>query len=307
MKTFYGLIFIIIICLLTACEHKELCFVHTHTAELQVIFDWKYAPKAHPASMRLYLFPETGKEPLIYEFGNRTGGKITVPAGRYRALCMNNDTEFIIIRNTDHYESIEAYLADGVFPRPVPRAGSTGEQRVKSTPDMLWSDHIEEVEVIASAEGQTLTLYPKAIVRHYTVEIRNVENLKYLTEGELFGSLTDMSDGFMLGTNQPAEELATLPFEMTSDGKSTVNADFYTFGYPATSTNTQYLTVYAILNDGKKYSFTYDVTEKIHNAPDPANVHILLDGLPLPKPIDNGGGFNPDVDEWSTVEISISM
>ena len=106
---------------------------------------------------------------------------------------------------------------------------------------------------------------------------------------------------------QAEEELATLPFDMTSDGKSTVNADFYTFGYPATSTNTQYLTVYAILNDGKKYSFTYDVTEKIHNAPDPANVHILLDGLPLPKPIDNSGGFNPDVDEWSTVEISISM
>lgn len=132
-------------------------------------------------------------------------------------------------------------------------------------------------------------------------------NLKYLTEGELFGSLTNMSDGFMLGTNLPTEELATLPFDMTSDSRSTVNADFYTFGYPATSTNTQYLTVYAILNDGKKYSFTYDVTEKIHNSPDPANVHILLDGLPLPKPIDNGGGFNPDVDEWSTVEIDISM
>lgn len=257
--------------------------------------------------MRLYLFPETGKEPLIYEFGNHMEGKITVSVGRYRALCMNNDTEFILFRNTDHYESIKAYLADGAFPRPVPRTGNTGEQRVKFTPDKLWSDRMEEVEVVASAKEQTLTLYPKAIVCHYTVEIKNVENLKYLTEGELFGSLTNMSDGFMLGTNLPTEELATLPFDMTSDSKSTVNADFYTFGYPATSTNTQYLTVYAILNDGKKYSFTYDVTEKIHNSPDPANVHILLDGLPLPKPIDNGGGFNPDVDEWSTVEIDISM
>ena len=307
MKITHILTFITIIFLVTACEHKELCFAHAHTTEMQVIFNWKYAPEAHPASMRLYLFPETGKEPLIYEFGNHMEGKITVSVGRYRALCMNNDTEFILFRNTDHYESIKAYLADGAFPRPVPRAGNTGEQRVKFTPDKLWSDRMEEVEVVASAKEQTLTLYPKAIVCHYTVEIKNVENLKYLTEGELFGSLTNMSDGFMLGTNLPTEELATLPFDMTSDSRSTVNADFYTFGYPATSTNTQYLTVYAILNDGKKYSFTYDVTEKIHNSPDPANVHILLDGLPLPKPIDNGGGFNPDVDEWSTVDIDISM
>ena len=37
------------------------------------------------------------------------------------------------------------------------------------------------------------------------------------------------------------------------------------------------------------------------------NVHILLDGLSLPKPIDNGGGFNPDMDEWDIEEIEISM
>lgn len=274
---------------------------------LQVVFDWKYAPEARPASMRLYLFPETEGTPLLYEFGNHTGGTITVPAGNYRALCMNNDTELILFRNANHYENLEAYLTDGTFPRPVPRSGGTAEQKVKSTPDKLWSDRVENVKILVSAEGQTLTLYPKTILRHYTVEIRNVENLQYLTEGEIFGSLTNMSDGFMLGINQPAEELATLPFDMTPDGKSTVNADFYTFGYPSTSTETQYLTVYAILNDGKKYSFTYDVTSKIHNAPDPANVHILLEGLPLPKPINNGEGFNPEIDEWSSTEIEISM
>lgn len=162
MKITHILTFITIIFLVTTCEHKELCFAHAHTTEMQVIFNWKYAPEAHPASMRLYLFPETGKEPLIYEFGNHMEGKITVSVGRYRALCMNNDTEFILFRNTDHYESIKAYLADGAFPRPVPRAGNTGEQRVKFTPDKLWSDRMEEVEVVASAKEQTLTLYPKA-------------------------------------------------------------------------------------------------------------------------------------------------
>ena len=296
-----------LICILTACEHKELCFDHSNTADLQVIFDWKYAPEAHPASMRLYLFPETGKEPLLYEFDNQRGGIITVPAGHYRALCINSDTEFILYRNTGRYESFEAYLTEGSFPRPVPRIGEADKQSVRSIPDKLWNDRTEDVEVVASREGQTLTLYPKICVRHYTVEIRNVENLKYISSGEIFGSLTGMSAGFMLGINRPTDELAILPFDITSDGKMTVSADFYTFGYPQTPASTQSLIVYAVLNDGKKYSFTYDVTSKIHEEPDPMNVHILLDGLSLPKPIDNGGGFNPDMDEWDIEEIEISM
>lgn len=51
----------------------------------------------------------------------------------------------------------------------------------------------------------------------------------------------------------------------------------------------------------------YDVTDQIHSAPDQRNVHIVLDGLPLPKPIVNGGGFQPSVDEWQSVDVDIEM
>ena len=69
-------------CLLTACEQKELCYDHSHTADLKVVFDWRNDPAAQPASMRLYLFPEEGGLPLLYEFAGREGGTITVPAGQ---------------------------------------------------------------------------------------------------------------------------------------------------------------------------------------------------------------------------------
>ena len=46
---------------------------------------------------------------------------------------------------------------------------------------------------------------------------------------------------------------------------------------------------------------------QIHSAPDQRNVHIVLDGLPLPKPIVNGGGFQPSVDEWQSVDVDIEM
>ena len=78
----------------TSCEHKELCLDHAHAVEVEVVFDWRNAPDAAPASMSLYLFPGDG-EALRYDFTGRDGGTIRVPIGKYEALCLNSDTENI--------------------------------------------------------------------------------------------------------------------------------------------------------------------------------------------------------------------
>lgn len=44
--------------MLAACQHKELCYDHSHVVSLNVVFDWSEAPDATPASMSLYLFPK---------------------------------------------------------------------------------------------------------------------------------------------------------------------------------------------------------------------------------------------------------
>lgn len=45
---------------LVSCEHKELCYDHSHTVDVRVVLDWKNAAEASPSSMRLYLFPQDG-------------------------------------------------------------------------------------------------------------------------------------------------------------------------------------------------------------------------------------------------------
>ena len=66
---------------LAACQHKELCYDHSHVVSLNVVFDWSEAPDATPASMSLYLFPKGEGEALRYEFTDRSGGTIRVPVG----------------------------------------------------------------------------------------------------------------------------------------------------------------------------------------------------------------------------------
>lgn len=67
------------------------------------------------------------------------------------------------------------------------------------------------------------------------------------------------------------------------------------------------LVIYAIMADGSKNYYTFDVTTQVDEAASPHDVHILLDGLPLPKPIVNGGGFHPVVDEWQNIDVDVPM
>jgi hypothetical protein len=42
-------------------------------------------------------------------------------------------------------------------------------------------------------------------------------------------------------------------------------------------------------------------------APNPKRVHLVVDGLELPLPIEDGNGFRPSVDDWTNVNEDINM
>lgn len=300
----------------TSCEHKELCYDHSDAVDVEVVFDWCNAPDASPESMSLYLFP-AGGEALRYEFTDCRGGTIRVPVGSYEALCLNSDTENVTYRNAERRETFEVTTrtADllsglsvlGVLSDGVPRVDGTESERVILPPDMLWSDYAESVELKPTAGTPTVTLSPEMSICRYTVEIRNAANLKYVSG--ISGSLSSMAESLYpgVGCDATCKTGATIPFDAAvSADKSTVTGELFAFGCPS-ARKTHTLTVYAVLSDESKWYYTYDVTDQIHSAPDRRDVHIVLDGLPLPKPIVNGGGFQPDVDDWQSVNVDIEM
>ena len=70
------------------------------------------------------------------------------------------------------------------------------------------------------------------------------------------------------------------------------------------------------MKDGSKVYFTTDVTNTMHDADhinprDGGNgnteIPIVIDQLPLPKPIVNDGGLQPAVNEWTEVFIDIPL
>ena len=299
-----------VILLSTSCEHKDLCYDHSHTTKIQVIFDWKNAPDATPETMRLYLFPVDGNKPQAYEFTDYRGGSVNVPAGRYKALCVNSDTESVLYRNISSFDGFEAYAPDGVLnvkSSLAPRAEGTSGERVIKSPDRLYSGRLDNVTIEVSTKDQTVTLYPELSVCRYRVTIMNVSNLKYISADGVSGALSGMSGGLLVGRNELTSAPVTVPFGVTSDGISTLTADFLVFGQNSPVNPVHKLVVYVIMSDGSKNYYTFDVSRQVDEAADPHNVHILLDGLPLPKPIVNGSGFRPTVDNWQNVDVDIPM
>lgn len=278
--------FLVPLLLLTAsCEHKELCYDHPHTVHLNVEFDWTRAPDAEPKTMSVYFFQENGTASLRYEFIDINGSEIRINPGKYRAICHNSDTWEIIHYDRSCFDTFMLTTEGG-------------------TAAPLWTDSISYVDI--SEDDQTITFVPEKVHCNYTIEVRNVENIKYLSY--VTGSLTSLSSGWLPGIEELCVEHIAYPFEIArSLSEKRMDGYLVTFGHCTEDHLQHKLIIYATISDGNRYSYTYDVTDQIHNAPDKHNIHIIVDGLSLPKPVTDQGGMMPTVNDWNQQDIEIPM
>lgn len=306
---------------LNSCTHKELCMEHPHMAPLRVQFDWRDAPSADPDGMCVFFYPIEGGVPRRFDFNNITGGKISLSVGRYKVICYNNDTERVYFGNDDDFALHSVYSPTTDLFAPlgltskigsIPRADH--EERVVSTPDMLWGCSVQEVEVPEVAEDEAeerlITLYPHQLVRNYTLRVLHCDGLKYA--GQMCGSLYGMSPGLYFSTKQDFAENVTIPYECYKLDESTIEAKFLSFGDNPDVCKAHRIVLYIWMSDGKIYCYglnddKFDVSDQVHSAPDPFDVYLEIDGLDLPKPISNGSGFSPDVDDWVQIEGDINL
>ncbi|MDE6006970.1 MAG: DUF5119 domain-containing protein [Muribaculaceae bacterium] len=300
----------------SSCNHKDLDVLGEQT-EIEIVYDWRYAPDASPASMAAYLYSDQLDEALRYIFSGRDGGPTHIPAGLYGGLGMNSDeTDWAQYRNRDDIESFEIYTheaeslsAYGISTRAIPRADGAEDEKVVETPGMVWADRQDEIEVYPKAGRTVITFYPQEAVCHYTVDVLDVKNIDNMPSGSIDGTLSGMSEGFVYGKRNASDTKVTLPFELrkAEDGVNSLHGEFLTFGESPVTQNAHKLVIYYVLTDGTKHYATFDVTDQVTKAPDPRHVHIVVRGLDFPSPVATGPGFVPDVDEWVAVNINLKM
>lgn len=315
-----------LLAMLTSCVHRTFEYESSETAWLDVQFDWCNAPDANPESMSLYLFPADGGESLRYEFIGRDGGTIRVAPGLYHAICVNSDTRDVYYRNTHSHGTFDITTSeaaslnfgsvnDGLLQNlSIPRAPGTEEQTLVNQPPLLWSHSIMSFEVLISPKAesrtsnQVLIMYPERIVDTYDVTVRNIVNAHSLYA--LSATISDMSDGYLAGQHMPNEIPATLTLEMAHNKENaTAFGSFFTFGHCPVGKRSHKLLLLALLNDGSKCYFEFDVSDQAHMPPGPDNVHhIVVECIELPQTAGNPeGGFAPSVDDWQSVDIGLEL
>lgn len=306
---------------LQSCEQKKLCYDHNHSYNLNVRFDWHKAPTANPSSMYLYLFPHDKENRILKrEFIGKEGGTTQMPVEeKYDALCFNSDVRNCLFANTDSKESFEVTTKTvtsieriGISASSLPRAKGAEQERIIMESDSIWSDHninpiVMSWEQNEDADVYHLTLYPQRLFCTYKIIINNIKNKNNISTN-ITATLSGMAGGRYVYSRKKTDEVATVSFPVSmSKDKDAITGIMNCFGNSDAGEKANKLAIYTILKDGNKYYYVYDVTDQVKTAPDPYNVEIQLDTLPIPDEIKDSGGLTPSVNGWKVVDIPIEM
>ena len=299
-----------------ACSKSDTASeIMDHTVSVSVTFDMRYVGDQPPAGMTLYLYPlDENLETRRFDFKGITGGKVDIKPGRYNIICYNNDTHGVDFRNTDRYDSHEAYTRQSALNQSpdgnnLPVAPGAEDEQLLICPDPMTGTSISNVSL--ESNDVTLTLQPRRLTCTYRYEITDVTNIGRVTS--MFASISGMTSSLLLCDGNPGSECATLVSEAVSDGMSRITGEFVTFRHDNGCNASHHLMLYVWTDDGKLhclggYDTRFDMTEKLHQSGESGSVTLTVNGLEIPQSDDpEGTGYTPDIDDWPIVDTDIDI
>ena len=309
----------LLIILLTSCIYDDYsgCPQKSDRKMVRVNVDWHLFDKEVPTGMTVMVFPWSGGAPQTVLTNEITHADFSLEPGKYRILVFNQSTtEFgtLDFLGMDSYETARA-----VVQHTTSRWYSRGDDELIGVePEWLASDKLDEFDV--SDDFSEVTLTPKNVLSQIQVSVKvpGIKNLRYVR-----GSLTGISEGFLLGQGKPL--LSKVTYLLESWTKSvdeneatlgTLKASVKCFGLPETASpdaeNNQ-LSLSALLIDNKTqvdHQFAVgDKFKKDENSSElgyTVSLHVdvqMPQPLPEVKPSDgSSGGFDVTIQDWDKPE-----
>ena len=332
MKKLLNIMLLVLVLMVTSCDHKDLCYnhrEHAHKYHIRIAADYRqdweenYGYKDWsafwPAGYIDYesLRPEAPKGLRVINYNENLesnthnigayGGVVTLYEGPNDILFYNNDTEYIIFSRTDNGVTTRATT------RTRTRATYLGNQYAMegeptlTPPDMLYANYFEDYLAVKTVEPKDVYVTLQPLVYSYKIRYEFSEGLKYvaLTRGALSG----MAASVTLNTGETSEESATLLYdcEVTDYGaRAIVN----TFGvpafphpnYPTRAEYTHGLSLEVLMRNGKTVIFEFDVTDQVQQQPHGGVIVVSGIEVKAEDGSQGSGAFDVDVNDWGDYE-----
>ena len=269
--------------------------------------------------MRVLLYGAESLEFVSDGYVLPDGGYINALPGKYKMVVYNFDTERTRIRGDRGVVELEAYTND------IPNATRTNlltKLRASTKADFVAPssterivyepDHFlvarEDVEILHRTGTQELHATASSIVESYYLGV-SLQNSKYIASAQalLSGQAESNKFGFEGGMSKNS---VILYFDMKAGvnekyGTEVLQTTFNTFGKLPNEESRLWLTIVVTTTTGEIITWQDDITDKfvdnkdkyIYLEEDPNNPIVV----PVPPPSSEGGGFQPEVDEWDTI------
>ena len=284
---------------------------------VRINVDWHLFDKEVPTGMTVMVFPWSGGAPQTVLTNEITHADFSLEPGKYRVLVFNQSTtEFgtLDFLGMDSYETARA-----VVQHATSRWYSRGDDELIGVePEWLASDKLDEFEV--SEDFSEVTLTPRNVLSHIQVSVK-VPSIGYLRYAR--GSLTGISEGFLLGQGKPLKNKVTYLLEswtktidVNDATLGTLKTSVKCFGLPETTqpdADNNKLSLSALLIDNKTqidHQFAVgDKFQKDDNSSElgyTVTLHVdvkVPEPLPEVKPSEgNSGGFDVTIQDWGKPE-----
>ncbi len=106
--------FICLALVLMACEHKELCYMHPHTAPILLKVDWKqFLHKEEPTGMTVLVYEDDGPVAETHITAELDSVMLYLPVGNYHSVVFNQSSpEFgrVSFTGMDHFHTAKVTI-----------------------------------------------------------------------------------------------------------------------------------------------------------------------------------------------------
>lgn len=344
MRRRFVILILAVLTVLTGCMRRELEYGSVSVnlrlnINLNVRVNGKIEEMPNPEMMRVMFFDPETFELITESYLPPTGGRISLPPGKYKFIGYNFDTEATLLRNDRNYYSIEAYtnevssamkssILNAIrYGRSATTKGSTDEEAWEAAltkvqessiiyePDHLFVSH-QDVEVFNIQEDQTIEAEAETIIETWKISVR-IKNEQYMASARAL--LTGQIASNFIGL--PKEEGKTdtdvvLMFDMNAGTDALDNdivvGQFNTFGKNPKVESRLWLTIIIKTVGGDTVEWHRDITDEFftEDAIEDQTIHIEEE-VDIPQPENpgggGGGGFQPGVDDWDEENIPINI
>lgn len=291
-----------ILVLLAGCERRDKLDDYPVSGVL-IKLDWSKATDVLPEGVRVIFYPKSAEGRKVERYLPVQGGVVNVPPGHYDMVIYNYDTEAVVVKNANAYETIEAFA--------VPCYEPGAKEGTVWSPDPIYVVCEEELRIKNIDEVTELAYQPKLLVKSYSFEVKatGLHNVS-----RIVGHVEGMRGCYRLGNFSCDCPLPPIYFE-GGKGDGVIKGYFTTFGTLVQAATRVDLSVMLNLSlvkiDGSVQEVKIDITEAVQPPPPgedgedpPPSVDIEIpedekieieDVKPGPG---GGGGVGGDVGDW---------